>query len=326
MRQARLARLGGALRILKQFLQSIGVTRHAAPRRRRKTSARYHPPHGYRSGFDRAHGMWPRRGSGAKPAAPMPYPVLLFGLFRTIVRFTRHAPTGQVKEPTWRPAMNQLRGRAQALLGEIEFGFFLDALYDASLALAKARGAEQRETPIAERYRRALARLGVEGADADATAARLATLQLEALLANVELPTAHAALLRELAATRRLAVISNFDDGPTVHALLERLGLTPLLAATVVSVEVGRRKPHAEIFAAALRQLDAAPRDALMIGDSLTDDVAGAAAAGIDTVWVNWDGIALPAGGVRPTYEVRELVHLRALPPFGDIPPFEKGG
>jgi len=55
-------------------------------------------------------------------AAPaMRYPVLLFDLFRTILLFTRHAPTGQVKEPTWRPAMQELRGRAQTLLGDVEF-------------------------------------------------------------------------------------------------------------------------------------------------------------------------------------------------------------
>jgi HAD superfamily hydrolase (TIGR01549 family) len=243
----------------------------------------------------------------------MRYPVLLFDLFRTIVRFTRHAPTGQVKEATWRPAMNELRGRAQTLLGEVDFGFFLDALYDASLAVAKARAPEHRETPIEERYARALARLGLEGPDAVATAARLAQLQLDAQIANTELPTAHAALLRELAATRRLAVISNFDHGPTAHALLERVGLTPLLTTAVISIDVNRRKPHPGIFQEALRRLDAAPSDALMIGDSLGDDVAGATSAGIDTAWVNWDGMARPEGSVAPTYELRELVQLREL-------------
>ncbi len=243
----------------------------------------------------------------------MRYSVLLFDLFRTIVRFTRHAPTGQVREATWRPAMNELRGRAQALLGNVDFGFFLDALYDASLAVAKSRPPEHRETPITERYQRALARLGLEGPDAAATAERLARLQLDAQIANTELPTAHAALLRELAETRRLAVISNFDHGPTAHALLERVGLTPLLTTAVISIDVNRRKPHPEIFREALRRLDATPAEALMIGDSLGDDVSGATAAGIDTAWVNWDGAAIPDGAVKPTYELRELVQLRAL-------------
>lgn len=243
----------------------------------------------------------------------MRYPVLCFDLFRTLVRFTRHAPTGQVREATWRPAMQELRGRAQALLGTVQFDFFLDALFDASVAIARARPPEHRETPIAARYARALARLGLEGPEAQATAARLAHLQLEAQLANTELPPGHLALLRELAATRRLAVISNFDDGPAVHALLARVGVAPLLATAVISVEVERRKPHPGIFQEALRRLDATPAEALMIGDSLGDDVAGAAAAGIDAAWVNWDGAPRPEGSAVPRYELRTLTDLRAV-------------
>jgi len=247
-------------------------------------------------------------------AAPvMRYPVLLFDLFRTILLFTRHAPTGQVKEPTWRPAMQELRGRARTLLGAVEFDFFLDALYDVSLAIAKARPPEHRETPIAVRYARALARLGLEGATAISTAAKLARLQLDAQAANTELPTAHLALLQSLARQRRLAVISNFDDGPTAHALLARHGLDHLLTTAVISIDVDRRKPHPAIFHEALRRLDASPGDALMIGDSRGDDVGGAAAAGIDSVWVNWHGDSTPTAGPQPTHVVGALVEVAEL-------------
>jgi HAD superfamily hydrolase (TIGR01509 family) len=247
-------------------------------------------------------------------AAPvMRYPVLLFDLFRTILLFTRHAPTGQVKEPTWRPAMQELRGRAQTLLGGVEFDFFLDALYDASLAIARACPPEHRETPITVRYERALARLGLEGATAVSTAAKLARLQLDAQAANTELPTAHRTLLLALARQRRLAVISNFDDAPTAHALLARHGLDQLLTAAVISIDVDRRKPHPGIFHEALRRLDAQPGDALMIGDSLGEDIGGADAAGIDSVWVNWHGAVLPAGGPQPTHVVQALVRVPEL-------------
>ena len=107
-----------------------------------------------------------------------------------------------MKEATWQPAMATLRGRAQALLGPVQFDFFLDALYDVSIAIAKARPPEYREMPIAERYRRALARLGVEGEATGATAEKLARLQLDAQAANSEVPSDHAALLRELASRR----------------------------------------------------------------------------------------------------------------------------
>ena len=243
----------------------------------------------------------------------MRYPVLLFDLFRTILIHTPQAPSNQVREPGWRAAMGALRGRAMVLLGGIEFDFFVDALYDVSVAIAKARAPEHREVTIEDRYARALARLGCEGSGAADTAARLARLQLDTLSANTNLPPAHAALLRELARDRRLALISNFDHSDTVRALLARDGLDQLLTATLVSIDVDRRKPHPGIFREALRRLDATPDMALMIGDSLGDDVAGAAAAGIDSAWVNWHGAALPADGPRPTYDLGALTDLREV-------------
>jgi HAD superfamily hydrolase (TIGR01509 family) len=243
----------------------------------------------------------------------MRYPVLLLDLFRTILTFTPQAPTGQVRECTWRPAMRALRTRALPLLGNIEFDFFLDALFDVGVAIAKARPPEHREVSIEERYTRALARLGCEGPAAVETATKLAHLQLEAQVANTELPPAHAALLRELARTHRLGVVTNFDHAATVHALLQRWELGDLLATTLISIEVGRRKPHPAIYQEALRRLDATPDAALSIGDSLDDDVAGAQATGIDSVWINWDGSTPPAHAPRPTFTVRTLTDVRAL-------------
>ncbi len=243
----------------------------------------------------------------------MRYPAVLFDLFRTILMFTPQAPTGQVKEPTWRPAMGSLRGRANALLNGIEFDFFVDALYDVSVAIAKARPPEHREVPIEERYARALARLGCEGTAAAEMAAKLAALQLDAQAANTELPAAHAALLRELAQQRRLAVVSNFDHGPTAHALLARHGLDQVLTTAVISIDAGRRKPHPEIFAIALQRLGVEPQEALFVGDSLGDDVGGAGAVGMDTAWVNWGGAALPAQGPQPTFVLRTLPDLREV-------------
>jgi len=243
----------------------------------------------------------------------MRYPVLLFDLFRTILMFTPQAPTGQVREAGWRAAMGALRGRAAPLLGGIEFDFFLDALYDVSVAIAKARPPEHLEVPIEERYTRALARLGCEGPAAAETAAGLARLQLDAQAANTELPPAHATLLRELAGRHRLAVVSNFDHSATAHALLARHGLDRILTTAVISIDLGRRKPHPAIFREALRRLDASAESALFVGDSLDDDIAGARSAGIDGAWVNWSGAARPAEAVPPTFVLRSLTELRGV-------------
>ena len=85
-------------------------------------------------------------------------------------------------------------------------------------------------------------------------------------------------VLRELA---RLgvptAVVSDFAWDPGVH--LERFGLGDLIAARIVSFEVGAEKPSPEIFAAACDRLGVDARAALMVGDNPARD-GGAAAIG----------------------------------------------
>jgi HAD superfamily hydrolase (TIGR01549 family) len=245
--------------------------------------------------------------------AIMRYPVLLFDLFRTVLLFTPQAPTGQVREPTWRSAMAGLRARAVALLPGLDYEAFLDALYAASLEIARARAPEHRETPIEQRYRRALARLGYEGPQMDHIAEALARLQLDAQAAHTTMPHDTFRLLEQLARRRRLGVVSNFDHGPTAHAILARHGLTHIFSASVISIEYGRRKPHPAIFEEALRRLDASPQQALFTGDSLADDVAGAQGVGMDTAWLNWHGELVPVEGPKPTCTLSRFTDLAGV-------------
>jgi putative hydrolase of the HAD superfamily len=51
--------------------------------------------------------------------------------------------------------------------------------------------------------------------------------------------------------------------------------------AAVSSGTHGKTKPHPTIFQAALERLDVEPADAVMVGDSIEDDVEGANAVGM---------------------------------------------
>jgi putative hydrolase of the HAD superfamily len=243
----------------------------------------------------------------------MRYPVVLFDLFRTLVSFTPQAPTGKVHDPTWRSAMQVLRGLAAELLPEMDFEEFLDALTAASDEIAHERPPEYFEVPIAERYGQALARLGFHGPRAASAAERLSARQAEVQSLNSLVPAEHAALLRELAANRRLGLVSNYDHGRMVHDLLARHGIDRLFSATLVSIEFGRRKPHRAIFEEALRRLNAVSEDTLFVGDSLRDDVAGARGAGVDAAWFNPAGKPPPVRGPEPTYVLEKLVDLRRI-------------
>ena len=69
-------------------------------------------------------------------------------------------------------------------------------------------------------------------------------------------------------------------------------------------------KPSPALFRQALAALAVPPRSVVVVGDSLRCDVGGAAAAGLDSVWINPNGAASPPGAPAPTFEVHSLLEL----------------
>ncbi len=103
---------------------------------------------------------------------------------------------------------------------------------------------------------------------------------------------------------RRLVVVSNWDV--SLHEVLERLELTPFLDGVVTSAQAGARKPAPAIFEQALAIADAGAGDAVHVGDSLEEDVAGAGNAGIEPILVRRNGRPGPPG-VRTISSLSEL-------------------
>ena len=76
---------------------------------------------------------------------------------------------------------------------------------------------------------------------------------------------------------------------------LIRAGLAEHFDAVVVSADVGAGKPDPAIFEHALSLLGARPDQAVMVGDTLERDIAGAHAAGVRAIWINRFGLPRPA-------------------------------
>ena len=70
-------------------------------------------------------------------------------------------------------------------------------------------------------------------------------------------------------------------------------------------------KPHPEAFRALLDAVGVEPAQAVFVGDRLHDDVAGATALGMRTVWVRND--AVPRADVEPDAVIDELAELVAV-------------
>jgi putative hydrolase of the HAD superfamily len=87
----------------------------------------------------------------------------------------------------------------------------------------------------------------------------------------------------------KLGLVSNAIDPPgLLHRDLQQLGVEQRLDVAVFSSELGRRKPDPSIFEAALSRLGVAPERALMVGDSVANDIAGGHALGMWTCQALW--------------------------------------
>jgi putative hydrolase of the HAD superfamily len=113
-------------------------------------------------------------------------------------------------------------------------------------------------------------------------------------------PEVAGTLARWREAGMALVVASNWDV--SLHDVLAATGLRERLDGVVTSAETGAAKPSPALFAAALEVAGASPADAVHIGDSVAQDVAGARAAGIAALLLRRDGAPAPdapPAGVR---------------------------
>jgi putative hydrolase of the HAD superfamily len=122
--------------------------------------------------------------------------------------------------------------------------------------------------------------------------------------ARIMAATTHALLESLRARGLKLGVVSNaFDPGWLLHRDLERMGIAERIDHAVFSSEVGKRKPHPEIFERALEALDVAPNQAMFVGDRLYEDVRGANEIGMTSVQAIWFRADENPEGGEPDHE-----------------------
>jgi HAD superfamily hydrolase (TIGR01509 family) len=125
-------------------------------------------------------------------------------------------------------------------------------------------------------------------------------------------PTARAALAELAARGLALCVVSNTmrTPGAVLRKVLERHGLLAPFRLLTFSDECGVRKPSPEIFHLTLRQVGAAPEEAVHVGDDEVLDVRGAREAGMRAIQVISH---IPAAlDPRPDAVIRRLGELPA--------------
>jgi putative hydrolase of the HAD superfamily len=110
----------------------------------------------------------------------------------------------------------------------------------------------------------------------------------------------------------RVGLISNTIWPGELHLEdLAAIGVLPFLEHTIFSGDLGIWKPNPAIFEHMLSALEVAPAEAVFVGDSPRDDIAGAQRVGMRGVWVG--SREFPLGDVRPDATIGHLSELLPL-------------
>ena len=211
--------------------------------------------------------------------------------------------------------------------------FDFDAAEDAALARTLGEAGISADGEAHRRYREISLQLWLEFESGTITLDRLKVERFERLMSELGhvadphrlsrsyiehlcgeaplLPGAHA-LVEDLAAGHDLVLATN-GIAEVQRRRFEPSPIRPHFRHLIISEEIGAAKPQPEYFAHAFALMGEPRRsEVLMVGDSLSSDIAGGAAYGLDTVWFNPQRRPLN-GGVRPTHEILELDQLKSL-------------
>ncbi len=123
----------------------------------------------------------------------------------------------------------------------------------------------------------------------------------------------HAVLDALLENEHPMGIVSNtMIPGPLLDQQLEEEGLLKYFPVRVYSSDVGVRKPHPEIFLAAMRALNIKPQHTIFIGDKPDLDVKGAKRLGMTTVLKVRKGMP-PRSRHQPDHIIKHLTELPKL-------------
>ena len=107
-------------------------------------------------------------------------------------------------------------------------------------------------------------------------------------------------------------VVTN-GTAQTQYRRLAISGLDRYMKGIFVSEDAGSQKPQKAYFQYCFSRIpESGPQGMLLVGDSLYSDILGGIQAGIDTCWVNPEGLTAPEE-IQADYTIREISELRNI-------------
>lgn len=146
----------------------------------------------------------------------------------------------------------------------------------------------------------------------DIDAEKISNLYIDRLSEKAYLLDGAEELCKKLSEHCRLYIITN-GNKKVQDGRFGRLEIAGLFDDRFISGEIGYEKPSREYFDVVKSKIsDFDVNKALVIGDSLTSDIAGGINAGIDTCWYN-PGCKSAPEGMNITYTVKKLSEIEDI-------------
>lgn len=221
------------------------------------------------------------------------YEAILFDVDDTLLDFkqSEHVALGQMLASYNVQMTNELKQQYEVINGELWRAF--------------ERGEVAREDVLFGRHTQLFQALGMEidGIDVE-------NRYREHLHQGVHIIDGALELVQELSEDYPLYIVTN-GVTDTQFKRLEVSGLLPYFKEVFVSDATGSQKPMKPFFDYVFNRIPGLSAErGLIVGDSLTADIAGGRMAGLDTCWYNPNEIAAT---VETTYEIKALHELKTI-------------
>jgi HAD superfamily hydrolase (TIGR01549 family) len=234
------------------------------------------------------------------------YKAVIFDLFDTLVNFNRsRLPTADIDGIEIKSTSIEVYKVFQKFHNDVVFKDFYTAFTESYAEFEEKKRKNCREFHNRERFELMISKLNtVTNCHPEELVDEMVLAHMGKIASAMEFPEENKDTLNTLKSKYRLAIISNFDHAPTAYNILERFDISSLFERVFISIEVGWRKPKADIFFSAFNSLKIEPEEAIFVGDNFEADVLGSKGVGMDVVWINKNKEPLRKEISKPDYVV----------------------
>jgi len=221
------------------------------------------------------------------------YKAIIFDLFDTIVDFHySKLPVVQINGTQVNTTSSAVFGVFSAQFNGFDYHKFHEVFIDSYRQSEEIKKADHREYPSHNRFNLMLRDLGIEpGSHTTQLVEEMVLTHMHHLRRAVTMPAENRETLEYYNVTHRLGLLSNFDHSPSAVSLIDEYDLKNFFDSIIISVDTGWRKPKRLLFEQSFDELGVSPDEAIFVGDNFEADIAGAKAAGMDTVWIKSERI-----------------------------------